>query len=203
MSCNSIILVVFLIVTVVTPHAYSESGLDQEYQIKAAFLYNFIKFVDWPKEKAADSNEPITVGIIGENPFAGAFKNKKAGGRKIVVKQFESFTPPPKNVQKDKARLQQKLETLKKCQLLFICSSEKENLTEIMSVLKGLPILIVGETETFLNAGGIVNFLVEEKKVRFEINLYAAEKAGLKIRSRLLRLAKKVFKKKLSGKQGN
>jgi hypothetical protein len=78
--------------------------------------------------------------------------------------------------------------------LLFICPSEKENINEVIDLVKDQGILTVSDTQEFLDAGGIVNFIIEDNKVRFDINLTASEKAGLKIRSQLLRLAKKVVK---------
>ena len=82
---------------------------------------------------------------------------------------------------------------MKKCHLLFICSSEKDNLTDIIDIIKNKNILTVGETKDFLKTGGIINFLLDDNKVRFEINLSAAKKSNLIIRSQLLRLAQKVI----------
>jgi hypothetical protein len=86
------------------------------------------------------------------------------------------------------------METLKRCHLLFICPSEKKTINEIIDLVKDQGVLTVSDTQEFLDAGGIVNFVIEDNKVRFDINLTASEKAGLKIRSQLLRLAKKVVK---------
>ena len=86
------------------------------------------------------------------------------------------------------------MDTLKKCHLLFICQSERKNTREIIDLLKNNGVLTVADTQGFLEDGGIVNFVIEDNKVRFDINLTASEKAGLKIRSQLLRLAKKVIK---------
>jgi hypothetical protein len=184
-------------VAAITPKARADSTSSQEYQVKAAFLYNFFQFVDWPKGKLADSNEPIIMGIIGKDPFGDAFeplKGKKVKGKGIVIKRFKSFeelkTPPGK----DKPESSQEIKTLTKCHLLFICSSEQENLKEIINTVKDQSVLTVGEMEGFLEAGGIINLLVEEKKIRFEINITAAEQAKLEIRSELLRLAKRLIK---------
>jgi hypothetical protein len=190
----------------VSPTMAADSKQNREEQIKAAFLYNFIKFVDWPKEKMADSNEPIIIGIIGKDPFGDAFepiKDKKIKGRGVVIKRFKSFEEIKKSSEKDKSEFGRKIESLKKCHLLFICSSEKKNLREIIKALKDSPVLTVGETAGFLEAGGTIKFLMEEKKIRFEINVTAAEQAKLKIRSQLLRLAKRVLKEKSSDKAKN
>jgi len=176
-----------LFVGLITTQAYAESTQSKEYQVKAAFLYNFIKFVDWPKEKIVYRNDTIVMGIIGKDPFKKAFesvRNKKIKGKKLVVERFAAFEKI-----KDK-------DVLKKCHVLFICASEKEDLPEIIKALNDSPVLTVGETSGFLESGGIINFLMEEKKIRFEINLSASKKAKLKISSKLLRLAKRVIKEK-------
>jgi hypothetical protein len=181
-------------VAAIAPGARADSSSNQEYQVKAAFLYNFIQFVDWPEE-TSDSNEPITIGIIGNDPFGNAFepiKDKKVKGRAVVIKRFESFEKPKNSTEKDKPESDQEIETLTKCHLLFICPSEQKNLKEIIDTVKDHGVLTVGEMEGFLESGGIINWFVEEKKIRFEINTAAAERAKLKIRSNLLRLAKRI-----------
>jgi len=186
--------------------AQSDSASMREYQIKAAFLYNFIKFVDWPKEKVTDSNDTIIIGIICEDPFGNAFDpigDKEVKGRKVVIKRFKSFEELEKHNKNNKSERNEGIETLRKCHLLFIGSSEKKDSEKIIEALEGSSVLTVGETAGFLEAGGIINFLVEDKKVSFEVNLTAAQKAGLNIRSKLLRLAKKVVGKKVSSENKN
>lgn len=178
--------------------ATADSPTSQEYQVKAAFLYNFLQFADWPEEKLADSNEPIIIGIIGNNPFGNAFepvKDKKVKGRAVVIKRFNGLEELKKSADKNKPESVQETETLTKCHLLFICSSEQKNLKEIIDTVKDRSVLTVGEMEGFLESGGIINWFVEDKKIRFEINTAAAERAKLKIRSNLLRLAKRVVEK--------
>lgn len=201
-----VVLALVLFVVPIVAQAQEESAPSREYQIKAAFLYNFIKFVDWPKEKTADSNEPIIIGIIGKDPFGNAFepiKDKPVKGKKLIINWFKGFEEPKKSGEKDKSKLQREIEALRKCHLLFICSSEKENFEEIIETLKGSSVLTVEETAGFLESGGIINFVMEEKKVRFEINNAAAKRAKLKIRSQLLRLAKRVVEEKPSHEAKN
>ena len=183
----------------IAPKARADSPSSQEYQIKAAFLYNFIKFVDWPKEKLADSNEPVTIGIVGKDPFENAFepiKDKKVKDRSVIIKRFKSFEELKKSAEKDKSELDREIEALTKCHLLFICSSERENLKEIINSVRDHNVLTVGEMKGFLESGGIINCFVEENKICFEINTTAAERAKLEIRSKLLRLAKKIIVEK-------
>ncbi len=172
-----------------------------EYQVKAAFLYNFMRFIDWPAEEAS-SKEALVIGIIGEDPFGDAFtpvKDKQVKGRDVVFKRFKGLGEMKKAGEKDQSAFKQEIETVRKCHLLFICSSEKNNLGEIIQLLQGSPVLTVGEMDNLIESGGVIKFLMESKKVRFEISLTAAEKTGLKVRSQLLRLAKKVIGKSTSG----
>jgi len=178
---------------------HAEPGSIQEYQIKAAFLYNFIKFVDWPKEAMPDGNEPITIGIIGKDPFGQAFepvKDKDVRDKKVVVKRFKSIADLKKLGESGKDEMDRQIEAVKKCHLLFVCSSEKEYLKDIVNAVKQRPVLTVGDTEEFVQLGGIISFVMEDQKVRFEVNLTAGEHAKLKIRSQLLRLAKRVIEEK-------
>lgn len=187
-----------LFVTPIVPNARADSAPNKEQRIKAAFIYNFINFVDWPKEKVADSNDPITICIIGKDPFGKAFepiKNKKLKGKKIVINRFKGL--------KELKKSSKQIETLRKYHLLFICPSEKKNLKEVINLVKNHSVLTVGDMKGFLESGGIINFLIVDKKVCFEINNAAAKQAKLKIRSKLLRLAKRVIPEKPSNEDKN
>jgi hypothetical protein len=198
-----IVLILALFGTPIPAGAESDSASGREYQIKAAFIYNFIKFVDWPKEKMADSNEPITIGIIGSKDFIKAFDpiiHKKVKNRNISIKYFECYEKLKKS-QEDEGQWNQKMESLKTCHVLMFCicySVRIKDTSQIIKALKGSPVLTVGETAGFLESGGIINFLMEDKKVRFEINVAAVKKSRLKISSKLLRLAKRVVEEKSS-----
>jgi len=152
-----------------------------EYEVKAAFLYNFIKFVEWPPKTYSDRNVPFIIGVLGDNPFSNpstgnyldqAVAGKIINDRKIVVK----YSP--------------RLADLTHCQLLFVSKSEHGRIKDILANVKGMTILTVGETDNFSQQGGAINFVMQSEKVRFEINVGAAEKAGLKISSKLLNVAK-------------
>jgi hypothetical protein len=179
----------------------ADTTASREYQVKAAFLYNFIQFVDWPKEKMGDGNEPIIIGVIGKDPFGDSFDpivDKEVQGKKLLVKRFMAFEELKKTGEKDKSLLDREIESLRKCHLLFICSSEDKSISEILNSVKDHSVLTIGEVQGFLESGGIVNFVMEEKKVRFEISITAAKGAKLKIRSQLLRLAKRVVGEDIS-----
>jgi hypothetical protein len=200
---NLVVLALVLFIAAVAPKTMAAPTSTQEYQVKAAFLYNFLQFVDWPEGKFADDNKPITIGIIGKDPFRGAFepvKDKKVKDRNVVIKRFKGFKALKESGAKDKAKFDKEIKALTSCHLLFICSSEKENLKEIINLVEDQAILTVGEVEGFLESGGIINCLVEENKIHFEINTAAAERAKLGIRSQLLRLAKRIVEEDTSQK---
>ena len=193
-----LILLSALFVLAVAQKTTAEPTKANVYKIKAAFLYNFIKFVDWPEDKIADSNDVITIGIIGNDPFEDAFepiKAKKVKDKTLVIKHFPSIITYKARYKKDEYKADYG-DAFKKCHLLFISSSEKEHIEEIINLVEGGSVLTVGETAGFIEAGGIINFVMEQKKVRFEINNAAAKQAELKMRSQLLRLAKKVIDEK-------
>ena len=203
--CGVVFLAMALFVVLITPKARADSASDRKYQqIKAAFLYNFINFVDWPEERMADSNEPITIGIIGSRDFISVFepiKHKKIKNRNISIKYFANYEKLKRSRNVDDRRWNQKMEKLKTCHVLIFCaynSVHVENSSQIIRALKGSPVLTVGEKHGFLESGGIINFLMEDEKVRFEINNTAAKKSNLQIRSKLLRLAKRVIGEKTS-----
>lgn len=168
------------------PQAGAQSEPPTEYQIKAAFLYNFAKFVEWPADTFADPHAPIVLGIMGEDPFGSVLDkmvlSKTVNGRGLVIKRLK---PGP---------------DLRNCHILFISSSEKKHLAQILESLKGSSVLTVGETDRFVQSGGVVNFILEENKVRFEINVDATARARLKISSKLLALARIIVDERAGGK---
>lgn len=147
-----------------------------EYAVKAAFLYNFAHFVEWPSEPAAPS--PFVIGLLGEDPFGAALdkavEGKTVRGRSLVVRRFA------------------KLEDLAPCPILFVGASEAPRLSLVLARLRGSPVLVVGDADGFAREGGTVGFFIEDNRVRFEINLNAAGAAGLKVSSRLLAVARVV-----------
>ncbi len=157
----------------------AEIGPATEYQVKAAFLYNFARFIDWPKENFATTNSPIVFGFAGELPFQNEveqmLRGKTINSHPVVVTRFPDGLPTgPADV-------------------LFISRSERHHLDQILRAVRSKPTLTVGDgLDRFLQTGGMINFVIEDRKVRFEINATSAEKTGLKISSKLLRLAVRV-----------
>jgi hypothetical protein len=148
----------------------------REYEVKAAFLYNFAQFVVWPESAFTNAGEPFQIGVLGENPFGGDLEETVRGetihGRQMVVKQSNHA------------------EDLAGCQIVFVSKAEAGHWSEVVSQLGSKPVLTVSESAGFAQHGGIVNFYREGGKVRFEINLEAAEKSGLKLSSELLALGR-------------
>lgn len=175
----------------------------QEYRLKAAFLYNFVLFLDGARfdppddnAKKDDSNPPILIGILGKDPFGDAFeplKDKEVRNRPVAIRRFKGLDEFADAEGRLPARHPQ-FEPIRDCHVVFICRSEQEHLAGVLDPLRRQSLLTVGDTPEFLEAGGIVNFLIEDNKVRFEINTAAARRARLPIRSQLLRLAKRIVK---------
>jgi len=151
-----------------------------EYQVKAAFLYNFAKFVEWPSGAFTNSTDPIEICIVGQNPFGSTLENmvqgKKVGNRAFAVRQLPDA------------------QQAKGCQILFIGAGEWKRVRTLLDALKGAPVLTVGETDDFTSFGGVIAFQLEGPRVRIQIALEPAERAKLRISSKLLSLAEIVKK---------
>jgi len=173
--CLALLLLVWWLFTslgAATPVSAQEASASQ---VKAAFLYNFAKFVEWPPGAFATNSAVITLGILEREPLAAAveaLQGKEVQGRKLVVKRCRH------------------VEELKKCQIFFASAAENPGLVGIMAALKGLPVLTVtDELDDFARLGGIINLTRLEDKIRFHIDVHNAERCGLKISSQLLKLA--------------
>ena len=153
--------------------------VSKEYQIKAAFLYNFTKFVEWPPASFANETSPIVIGVVGRNPFDRELEKILQGrtvqGRPIVVKPVA--TPGD----------------LAATHLLFVPAGEETRVAP--AAWQKSAIIVVGESEAFTAQGGTITFTQEADKIRFAINLEAAERVGLRISSQLLKLASSVRRK--------
>ncbi len=149
-----------------------------EHEVKAAFLYNFAKFIEWPPRAFQDSAQPFRIALLGQDPFGPELEKMLSGktlyDRPLLVKKIS--TP----------------EEARDCQILFIASSEQGRLEKILAALDGSPVLTVGEMDRFAERGGMIGFTMEDKRVRFNINQLSASAAGLRISSELLKLAKTV-----------
>lgn len=152
----------------------AEPPAPSEYLIKAAFLYNFTRFIDWPAAALTEIAPSLRLCILGEDPFGEALdsiRGKSVKGKELVVERLSSPT------------------NLRRCQVLFISGSERPRLPQVLGAVKDLHVLTVGEMAGFAQAGGVINFVTAENRIRLEINPEAARRAGLAISSKLLSLA--------------
>lgn len=165
--------------------ARAESSAPTMPQVQAAFLFNFAKFVTWPNEAFQRSGDSLIIGVLGEDPFGAileeTIRDKTIMGKKLAVKRF--------------ARIQDAANS----HILFLSTSEESRLPQMMTALEKTNILTVSDMEQFAEHGGMVAFTVEDQKVRFNINVGAVERAGLKMGSQLLKLARIVGDKPRTG----
>ncbi len=155
-----------------------------ERDLKAAFLYNFAKFVEWPEAAFPEPTTPVTLCVLGDDPIGASLetvvKGEKLNDRRLVV------------------RLLRDPQATQGCHVLFV-GPEKGRLPEILAPLRGSGILTVGGAADFLDRGGMIRLFLEQNRVRFDINLDAAEQSHLRLSSKLLRLARAVNPQRQEG----
>ena len=155
-------------------HGHAQDALP-EYQVKAAYLFNFLKFVEWPAEAFGDPLAPIVIGIVGDDPFGNALPQvvigKTVQGRDLVIRKYRAG------------------EDLRASHILFISASEKKRLPQLLASLHGSNVLTVADVDGFLEEGGMIRLYSEGDRVRFAINVDATMMAKLKVSSKLLSLA--------------
>jgi len=168
-------IVICLVAAFFATELHAESSTPQEYKVKAAFIYNFAKFIEWPEKSFAKDYNAFELCIIGKDPFGDAIKTiegKTVKEKELMVKRIKM------------------IEDIGSCSMLFISESEENGLSHILENIKHKHILSVADMEGFAHRGGIINFIMTGKNVRFEINVNAAQLAELQISSKLLRLSK-------------
>ena len=157
---------------------HAQAPVPAEYRVKAEFLANFAKFVEWPDDSFAGGKGDFVIGILGNYRFGISLSEAVSGrtvrGRKIKIRILTSKDSP------------------RDCQILFIGGSDRKQFIQILTSLRGASVLTVGEAEGFLQSGGTISFLVEEERVRFEVNLDGANRARLKMSSQLLAMARSI-----------
>lgn len=150
------------------------------YQVKAAFLERFGKFVEWPESAFAGPQASLVIGIYGADPFRGALEElaaqEKINGHPVEIRHLDN------------------LSDLRSCHILFLPATERSAEDELLRAVAGSSVLTVGDADDFCQAGGMIQFILENDRVHFQVNNEAARAAGLKISSKLLTLAKPVKK---------
>ena len=157
-----------------------------EYQLKAAFVYNFAKFIDWPPAAFSGPQSPFAICIFGADPFGSviddALRGKTVADHPVVIRRTKDVV------------------VARRCEIVFVGASEKNHLSELLQDLKGANVLAVGDFTGFAASGGTIELTLQDSRVRFAINPSAADSAGLRISSKLLALATIVHGTTESGK---
>lgn len=161
--------------------AAAQENKPAEYKVKAVYLFNFGKFVQWPAGAVSEGQEKaFPICVLGQDPFGPALddivKGESIDGQPLVAKRIN------------------RVEDADDCRLLFIGPSEKERVIKLLEALQSKPVLTVSDLPEFCNRGGMIQFVLQGDKVRFEVNLTPAEKAGLTLSSQLLKVATAVLK---------
>ncbi len=149
------------------------AGPPTEYEVKAAFIHNIAKFVEWPE--AVPASGPLKLCILGQDPFGSALDVLR--GKTVHDKVWEVLHANSNT-------------SLRECGVLFIAASERSNLKQVLDATKGSAVLTVGDSEGYAEQGVVVNFYLQDNMVRIEVNLDASKRAGLNISSQLLKLAR-------------
>lgn len=156
----------------------ARDGAVGEYAAKAAFISKFLGYVKWPESAFENAASPLRVAVLGADPFGKAlddtFKDKRFGTRAIEIVRFKS------------------LGAIEPCHVLFVPNAEAPRLPKLLEELKGRSVLLIGESTDFAATGGCINFVLEDKKIRFELNPDATKRAELEVSSQLMQLAKRV-----------
>jgi len=168
-----VVLLLLLLAWVAGAVAAEDESL--EYKVKAGFLYNFAKFVEWPTTALPTADSPIVIGCFADDPtapvFQKALQGKLVNGRPLTVELFSNTA------------------ALTGCHMFFLSRAIADRLKELLAKVEAAPVLTVGEIDQFALQGGIINFVRKNESFRFEVNLEAAEKAGLQISAKLANMA--------------
>jgi hypothetical protein len=163
----------------------AQQSKPSEYQVKATYLYNFGRFVKWPGTVPAGKGDSFSVCVLGQDPFGAILDSTLAGealdGKPVVLRRIS------------------KTQDAGDCRILFISSAEEKHLKEILTALDESGVLTVSDMPGFARRGGMIQFVLEGDRVRFEINLTSAESARLVLSSELLKVASSVKRPGRSG----
>jgi hypothetical protein len=167
------------------PCVRAQSSKPTDYDVKAAYLYNFGHFVEWPANVASPQTESFTVCVLGQDPFGPVLDATLAGetiaGKRVAAKRIST------------------LDESGSCQILFLSSAEEARLNTIIKALNRKAVLTVSDMPEFAKRGGMIQFVLEGKRVRFEVNLAAVQHAGLSVSSELLKVATTIRRNSSSG----
>ncbi|MHC1741906.1 MAG: YfiR family protein [Syntrophobacteraceae bacterium] len=173
---RTLVLVLAVLASVAPTPTFAQGT--EEYKVKAAFLFNFAKFVDWPAESDRPHDDALVVCVLGEDPFGTALESlvgKAVGQRQLSIKRTK------------------RLEDIQNCSILYVCASEKERLQPILQAARTAHALTVSDMDQFVQQGGMIGLVSSEDKIRFRVNVKSAKASGIQISSKLLKLADQVL----------
>jgi hypothetical protein len=174
-SLSSLLILAALLMTALPVRADERTA--SEYEVKAAFLFNFAKYTEWPAGSFADDRAPLTFCVLGDNPFGKgleSFRSKTVKNRPVA---FREIADP---------------HAAGACHVLFISASEQKRIDAHLASLRNLAVLTVSDTKKFAQSGGMIGFVTVDDKIRFEVNSRAANQAGLNISAQILKLARQI-----------
>lgn len=173
--CWKALLIVFLL-SIISELAQAQTP-PTEYEVKAAFIYNFAKFVEWPPNSFTSLTDPLRICVLGNSPVGADLQNivadKRIGSRPLLVRHAE-------------------ISDIKGCHVLFIGLTESYPVQQALQAAQRTSVLTIGDMAGFLDRGGMINFIFDQSRIRFEVNLKASQGARLQLSSKLLNLAKSV-----------
>jgi len=173
-TTNAVFAAIALATLIAAPPTRAADAPSREFQLKAAYIYNFAQFIEWPERAFAKADSPLVITVLGDSPFGNALdqvtKGRAVRGHEITV------------------RYVQQPNAVGQTHILFVAPPHSQNPAEILRGLNG--VLTIADSDSFMTAGGLIRFFSEDNKLRFEINATAAEKGGLKVSAKLLQLAK-------------
>jgi hypothetical protein len=147
-----------------------------EYQVKAAFLYNFTRFISWPSSAFNSPTAPFVIGIVGNDPFGSYLEDiidqEKVDNHPIIIQRYHD------------------IKDINNCQILYISVSDDNKIKEIIAGVAHQNVLTVGDADKFVKWGGVISFFKDDNKLRVQINMAAAKTAGIEISSKLLKISK-------------
>ena len=170
----------------------SDSAHEKEYKVKAAFVYNFMKFVEWESlkdDKEFQGSKEIVLAVIGDNPFGknlDSLSSKKIKEKTIKVKYYSYADLDNPDKQKE----------ISQSQTIFACKAEEPQYKKLFGIIADKCILTIGDDSEFIGKGGVIGFGIEKGKVCFDVNYDSAKETGIKINTKILKLARKVYKGK-------
>ncbi len=194
-TANNIIIWILSILIVIPANAQqelAESARDKEYKVKAAFVYNFMKFVEWEglkDDKGFQERKDVILAVVGSNPFGNkldSLKSKKIKDKAITIKYY-SYSDLDDN---------EKQKEIMECHTVFACTAATADYALLQKLLDKKCILSIGDDRKFISAGGIIGFDIDNGKVCFDVNNNSAKESDIKINTKILKLARKVIKDK-------